>query len=388
MVNKELRICKRCVLDTTTKLIEFDANGVCNFCNRFDEMASKSIFRPKEIKDQELKRQVAIIKEAGKNKDYDCILGMSGGVDSSYLAVLAADLGLRPLIVHFDNGWNSELAVQNINNIITKLKFDLHTYVIDWEEFRDLQIAYFKAGVVDLEVPTDQLISSILYKVAYDKDIKYILDGSNFIMENGMPIDWAFEHKYDLTNLRNIHKKFGKLKLRKFPTLSSNELLIYNEVYHIKTYKLLNLIDFDPKVILERLVNEFNYRPYLYKHYESIFTRFYQGYILPKKWNIDKRKAHLSAMIRSNFITRSLAIEELKKPTYPLEDQENDRSYVIKKWDISEAEFSKIMTSPPVEHEVFGLDKISLWTRIKVKLYLIYLFKFAYPLGIKKKVAF
>lgn len=386
MTRDRISVCSCCVLDTSTQLIKFDEKGVCNFCTNYTEMANKSVFRPKDVRQAELSKVVAAIKEGGKEKKYDCILGMSGGLDSSYLAVLAADLGLRPLIVHFDNGWNSELAVQNINNIINKLGLDLHTYVIDWEEFKDLQLAYFRSGVIDIEVPTDQLIFSVLYKVAFENDIKYILDGSNFRMENGMPLDWAFEHKFDLTNLRNIHKRYGKIKLKKFPTLSKNELIIYNEVYHIKTFKLLNLIDFDLEAYRSRLINEFNYKPYLYKHYESIFTRFYQGYILPKKWKIDKRKAHLSAMIRSNYITREEALKELEKPTYPLEDQASDRAYVIKKWNITESEFEQIMSEAPVSHEMFGFDKLSIMTKIRVKLYLVYLFKVAYPLGLKKRI--
>lgn len=385
-IDNDYKMCTRCILDTTSALIKFDSNGVCNFCTRYDEMAAKSVLRPKKERDVQLEKTLTIIKGEGKGKKYDCILGMSGGLDSSYLTVLAVEFGLRPLIVHFDNGWNSELAVKNIDNIINKLKLDLHTYVIDWEEFKDLQLAYFKSGVIDIEVPTDQLIFSVLYKVAIENDIKYILDGSNFRMENGMPLDWAFEHKFDLTNLRNIHKKYGKVKLRKFPTLSKSELLIYNEVYHIKTYNLLNLVDLNPKQMLDKLCNEYNYKPYLYKHYESIFTRFYQGYILPKKWNVDKRKAHLSAMIRSNLLSKKDALKELERPTYPIEDQKWDKEYVIKKWGITEKEFEDVMSSKPVSHEVFGFDKVSILTKIRLKIYLVYLFKIAYPLGLKKRI--
>lgn len=377
--------CTRCVLDTSTKTITFNADGICNYCHGYDEMAKTTVLRPKAVRDAELNNIVEKIKVSGQDNEYDCIVGISGGLDSSYMAVLVKELGLRPLLVHFDNGWDSELAVKNIENLVTKLNYNLYTYVIDWEEFKDLQISYFKASVIDIEVPTDQLIFAVLFKIAREHNIKYILEGYNFRTEYGIPTDWNFSKKFDLTNLRNIHSKFGKLKLKKFPTISADDLLLFDQIYHIRTASLINLVDYDWHAVRKMLMENYNYTPYQYKHYESIFTRFYQGYILPKKFNIDKRLAHLSTLVRSGYITRDTALEELKNPPYPIEQQKADKEYVLKKWDMSEEEFEKIMNSPIVSHDVYGYDKTSFLTKLKVRLYLIYLYKFAYPFGIKKK---
>jgi len=385
MQAKNYQQCSRCVLDTTTSTITFDEKGVCNYCHGYDETAKKTVLRPKEVRDAELRKLIEIIKETGKDNEYDCIVGISGGLDSSYMAVLVKELRLRPLLVHFDNGWNSELAVKNIESLVTKLNYNLYTYVIDWEEFKDLQIAYFKASVIDIEVPTDQLIFAILFKIAREKNIKYILEGYNFRTEYGIPTDWNFSKKFDLTNLKNIHSKYGKLKLKKFPTISKNDLLLFDQIYHIKTASLINLVDYDWHEVKKMLTEKYNYTPYQYKHYESIFTRFYQGYILPRKFNIDKRLAHLSTLVRSGYISRNEALKELNKPPYPIEQQEEDKNYVLKKWDMSEAEFEEIMNKPIVSHDVYGYDSTSFWTKLKVRLYLIYLYKFAYPLRIRKK---
>lgn len=379
-------ICTRCVYDSNIEEITFNEKGLCSYCCKYDRLAAKHINIPREEKRAQLNTIVSKIKRLGRNRKYDCILGLSGGVDSSYLAWLAKDLGLRPLVVHFDNGWNTELAVSNITNIVDRLGFDLYTYVIDWEEFKDLQLSYFKASVLDLEVPTDQLIFAILYKLAKENNVKYILDGYNFRTEFGMPKDWSAEEKFDLTNLRNIHNKYGKIKLRKFPTISETDLYYYQHLYDIQTLSLINYVDYDWLNVKQLLKERFDYKPYQYKHYESIFTRFYQGYILPKKFNIDKRKAHLSTLIRSGFITRNAAVEELKLPTYPLVDQEEDKKYVAKKWDLTAAEFDEYMNQPNVSHDVFGYDRISSVSKIIVRLYYIYLYKIAYPLGLKKKI--
>jgi len=378
--------CTRCVLDTTTKHISFDEHGVCNFCHQYEEAAAETIRQPLQARQKRFDKALKLVKLTGEGKKYDCIIGMSGGLDSSYLAVKVKEWGLRPLVVHFDNGWNTELAVNNINNIVTKLGYDLYTYVIDWEEFKDLQISYFKASVLDLEVPTDQLIFAILYKLAKENNVKFILDGYNFRTEFGMPKDWSIEHKFDLTNLRNIHKAYGKVKLKKFPTISDKELFYYQHIHNIQTMSLINYIDYDWRDAKRMLVEKFDYKPYQYKHYESIFTRFYQGYILPKKFCIDKRKAHLSTLIRSGYLTREQAIEELKGPTYPIQDQEADRSYVRKKWDMTEEEFEHYMNKPIVSHDVFGYDKIGFIPKLLVRLHYIYLFKIAYPLGIRKRI--
>ena len=382
---REYTQCNRCVLDTSTSLISFDKSGICNYCNEYDKTAKETVLRPLEVRKKELDNIVSTLKKAGQGKEYDCIIGVSGGMDSSYLAVVVKELGLRPLVVHFDNGWNSELAVKNIENLLNKLNYSLSTHVINWEEFKDLQIAYFKASVIDIEVPTDQLIFAVLFKIAKENKINYILEGYNFRTEFGVPLDWTFERKFDLTNLKNIHKKFGKVKLKEFPTISDSDLFLYDNIYHIKSISIINLLDFDWKGVKKMLTEKYDYTVYQYKHYESIFTRFYQGYILPKKFAVDKRKAHLSTLVRSGFITKQEAIEELKGPPYPLEQQANDKEYVLKKWEMSEKEFDDIMKQAPVSHGIYGYDKVSFWPKFKVRLYLIYLYKFAYPFGLKKR---
>jgi N-acetyl sugar amidotransferase len=377
--------CTRCVLDTSTKLISFDEHGVCNFCHDYDKVAATTVLRDRVVRYKEFDELILRIKEEGKNKTYDCILGLSGGVDSSYLALVAHEQGLRPLVVHFDNGWNNELAVKNIQQIVEKLNYDLSTYVIDWEEFKDLQLAYFRASVIDLEVPTDQLIVATLYKLAEQHNIKFILSGNNFRTEYSLPSDWIYRKKLDLVNLNNIHKKFGTTPLKKFPKIGVNDRYRYQEKLGIRMVTFFDKIDFNVADVKKRLVNELEWVPYPGKHYESLFTRFYQGYILVKKFGVDKRKAHLSSLICSGQITKEEALAELAKPPYPIELQEEDKTYVIKKWGLTEAEFEKIMNEKPIPHEYYGEEKeMVLWNRVREKMKLVYRYKILKPLGLFK----
>lgn len=383
----ENRQCTRCVLDTTATNISFDDQGVCNYCHGYDEIAAKTVLRDEEIKSAEFKKVIQKLKDSGKGKQYDCILGLSGGVDSSYLALVAHQQGLRPLVVHFDNGWNNELAVKNIENIVTKLGFDLHTHVINWNEFKDLQIAYFRASVIDIEVPTDQLIFATLYRIAKEEGIPYILSGNNIRTEYVLPEDWCFRKKLDYENLKNIHEKFGTVKLKDFPRLSLKDRQVYRDKYGIELVSFLNLIPFEVKEVKKQLRAELDWNDYAGKHYESVFTRFYQGYILPKKFNVDKRKAHLSTLICSGQLTREEALAELAENPYTEEMQQADKEFVLKKWGLSEEEFDKIMAEPRVAHEVYGIEQESGWMKFRKRLNLIYLYKFAYPLGLKKRPA-
>ncbi len=357
---KELgyQICARCVVDNAapdTNLV-LDEEGICNNCRAYEKYAPQTILRSEEIKKAELNQLLDEIKKDGEGKEYDCILGVSGGVDSTYLAYMAKKWGLRPLVVHFDNGWNSELAVSNIHHIVEKLSYDLHTYVIDWEEFRDIQMAYLKASVVDIEVPTDHFIYATLYEIAFKNRIRYVLDGNNISTEFwGGSWKWAYS-KLDLVNLLNIHKKFGTIPLKKFPKLGFYQRYFYQRTYKIKSVYLLNYVPYNKKEVIKTIESELGWRDYGGKHYESIFTRFYQGYILPKKFGIDKRKAHFSNLIWSGQMTREEALEELKKPTYPLAQQEEDKTYVIKKFGLTEQEFENIMHLPIVPHEHYGTE--------------------------------
>ncbi len=348
-----VQTCTRTVMDTTDPDIRFDENGVCNYCHEFDQLMQ---LRPKgEQLDRLRFAAIDRMKRAGRNRQFDCILGLSGGVDSSYLAFLLKQYGLRPLVVHFDNGWNNEIAVHNIQQIINKLGFELTTFVMDWPEFRDLQRSYFQASVLDLEVPTDHMIFGALYKLAAKNRIPYIISGNNCATEWLLPRKWYYS-KFDLVNIRNIQLKFGTLPLKKLPALGIWQKAYYTFARGLTDVKLLELVDYKKTEAKKIIAAELGWRDYGGKHYESIFTRFYQGYILPRKFNIDKRKAHLSNLILNGEITREDAIDEMAKPAYPLELQQQDKIYVAKKLGFSNAEFEDVLSLPNRSHEEYGTD--------------------------------
>jgi N-acetyl sugar amidotransferase len=349
------QMCTRTVMDTTDPDITFDADGVSNHWHEYILSCERAAMTPERAK-RELARVVGDVKRSGTGKVYDCVLGLSGGVDSSYLAHLAVEMGLRPLIVHFDNGWNSELAVSNIENLVNGLQLDLHTFVMDWPEFRDLQRSYFKASVVDLEVPTDHMILGALYKIALQHRLKYLLSGTNMTTESILPRRWYYP-KFDLKNLRDIHRHFGALPLRKLPALGFWQMTYYNQVRRINSVSLLDLVNYNKADAKALLKERYGWRDYGGKHYESVFTRFYQGYILPTKFNIDKRKAHLSSLICSGQMTRDEALRELEQPTYDPALQAEDKRYVAKKLGFGESEFETVLRLPNREHDEFATDK-------------------------------
>ena len=380
-------ICTKCILDTTSKLISFDQNGVCNFCHKFDEDAKDVLYVSDEIKRERFTKEIQRIKKLGEGKQYDCILGLSGGVDSSYLAIIAKEQGLRPLVVHFDNGWNSELAVKNIENIVSRLGFDLYTYVIDWELFKDAQKSYIKASVLDMEVPTDMLIFAVLFDIAKKYKIKTILSGYNLATEGVLPRDWSYERKFDAVNFRNIIRKHGNPKtLKKFPYLGYYRHHIYKNYYQINLVALLNHLNYKKAEVKKRLMAELDWQDYGGKHYESIWTRFDQGYILPKKFNIDKRKAHLSNLILNGELTREQALEQMKEEPYPAELQMEDKQYVCKKFGFTLPEFDALMALKEVPHAAYGQEtdspkKMKIFERIS----LIVLFQFFYRFKIIRR---
>lgn len=348
-----LRVCTKTVMDTSDPEISFDEQGVSNWWHDFHRIR-KTL--PDEAQQAELLEQsLRIIKEAGKGKPFDCILGLSGGVDSSYMAYLAKKWSLRPLIVHFDNGWNDELAVANIELIVKKLDFRLSTFVMNWPEFRDLQRAYFRASVLDLEVPTDHMIFGALHKIALGHGVKWILSGNNFATEWLLPRAWYFP-KSDLENIRGIHRAYGEIPINHLPALGVWQRLYYQRVQLIQSLQVLDLVPYRKIEAKRLLIDEFGWKDYGGKHYESVFTRFYQGCILPARYGIDKRKAHLSNLICNGEISRAAALDELSKPTYDPEKQRRDRRYVAKKLGWSEAEFEEILALPPRRQELFGTD--------------------------------
>lgn len=365
------KMCTKTIMDTTDEDIVFDEEGICNHYYEYKKLEPYYTYQGKET-DIQLEKIIDEIKRSGKGKEYDCLIGLSGGVDSSYVAYNAKKLGLRALTVHFDNGWNSELAVKNIENIVKKLNFDYQTWVVDWEEFKDLQISFIKSSVANIEIPSDHAFLAALYRIANQYNIKYILSGSNFVTEGILPKSWGYNAK-DLTHIRAIHKKFGKKKLKSYPTLGLYKELYYTYFKKIKMVRLLNYLPYVKTEAMKIIQNELDWKYYGGKHYESVFTRFFQGYILPVKFNIDKRKAHLSTLIMSGQITREQALEEIKKPPMTEEQINDDKIYVTKKLDISLDEFDAIMKEKPKKYtEYANNEKIrniiyGIYNKVKLK---------------------
>jgi N-acetyl sugar amidotransferase len=347
------QVCTVTVMDTTDPDISFDEDGVCNYVHEHAKFIKSLPSR--EERARQLEANVAQIKRQGAGKEHDCILGLSGGVDSSYMVYLAKEWGLRPLVVHFDNGWNSELAVKNIEQMVTRLGFDLDTYVIDWASFRELQKGYFRAGVVDIEIPTDHLIFAALHEKCVEHGIKVILSGHNAQSEWLLPKSWYF-NKFDLRNMVDINRKHGKGLLAKLPKLGVWQQFWYHHAHCIRTVYPLQFIDYDKEKAKTFLIEELGWRDYGGKHHESVFTRFYQGYVLPRKFGFDKRKAHLSSLILSGQLNRQEALRELQQPPYDPDMQEEDKAYVAKKLGFSEEEFEKILSASPVSHYEFETD--------------------------------
>ena len=293
--------CKRCVLTSKDDPeIQFNIDGICNHCIGYENQI-KSF--PANQKDREriLHDQIEKIKRAGHKKKYDCIMGISGGVDSSYLSIILKEFNLRPLLIHFDNGWNSELAVNNIDRIISQLKFPLYTYVVNWNEFKDLQLSYIRSGVLDWEIPTDHGFYALLHNQAYKRKINHIISGHNIVTEAILPkcMRWS---KLDVANIKDIHSKFGTLKnLKTFPTMPFYKSFYYKQFANLNFLSPLNYLEYDKAKAKDQLIKEYGWKDYGGKHYESIFTRFYQGFVLVEKYGYDKRKAHLSTLINSGI---------------------------------------------------------------------------------------
>ncbi|MEI7967439.1 MAG: N-acetyl sugar amidotransferase [Betaproteobacteria bacterium] len=340
----DLRTCTRCIMDTTDPDIVFDDQGVCNHCKRFDTLAQQKLILPVE-RDQRIKALVAEIKAAGRGKPYDCVIGVSGGVDSTYVAWLVKDLGLRPLAVHLDNGWNSELAVANIEKTLKTLGIDLYTHVIDWEEFRDLQVSFLRASTPDGEVPTDHAIFALLYQTTARYGLRHVITGVNVASEGVLPKKWGYGY-FDWRYITDVHRRFGAATLRTYPHFSLLQLFNYMFVRRIRLVAILNYVDYDKAAAMKLLQEKLSWVYYGGKHYESIYTRFYQAYVLPRKFNIDKRKAHNSSLVLSGQMTREEALASLDEPVYPEKLLEEDRDYSIKKLGLSLRHFEAIMTAP------------------------------------------
>jgi N-acetyl sugar amidotransferase len=372
MVKNEYRICSRTVMDASDPDIVFDENGVCNYVKIYESTIDQMKPQP-GVREPLLEAIIRRIKESGKGREYDCAIGLSGGVDSSYVALVVKQLGLRPLAIHLDNGWNSELAVHNIENIVKRLNLDLVTYVIDWEEFKDLQLAYMRASVVDIEALTDNAIVVAIDRISRTHGIKYFISGTNAETEFVMPPSWFFDVKYDSLNIKAIHRKYGRIKkLRTYPMFSFFEYLRYRYFNkNATTIPILNYMDYKKKEVIPIIEKELGWRNYGGKHAESKFTEFYQNYILPRKFNVDKRRAFLSTLILSGQMSREEALAELEKPLYTSRQEKDSVEYVTKKFRISEQEFENIMKKAPVPHFDFpSYQKYHLLLKRRIKLLL------------------
>lgn len=344
----EFRECRRCLYNTQVYPgLSFDDDGVCSACHHYAAAVQVRVSRGPEGQ-QKLDERIESIKAQGLGKEFDCVIGVSGGVDSTYVAHLVKDLGLRPLAVHLDNGWNSEIAVRNIQEVLSRLGIELDTHVINWPEFRDLQRSFLFASTPDGEVPTDHAIQALLWRTASRLGVRTIVSGMNFTTEStaGPVNDWAYGHQ-DWRYIKGIHSRFGKTALTTYPHYSLEYLLYLNGVKRIRTLSVLNYLDYqraDAQLLLE---SKLGWKSYGGKHHESIYTRFYQGYVLPTKFGIDKRYWHLSDLIRAGQISRADGEAELTRPPYDQDLMRQDYEYVVKKLGFNSQEFNTIMSAEP-----------------------------------------
>jgi len=341
------QICTRCIMDTSDPYIEFDVAGVCNHCRNFDEN-QRPQWNPDESGRRMLDEIVDQIKAEGRGKPYDCAIGLSGGVDSSYLAYVARkELGLRLLAVHVDGGWNSELATRNIENIVRKLDIDLHTYVVDWKEMRDLQRAFVRAGLANQDVPQDHAFFAALYSNAQSYGLRYVLSGGNIATESVMPDEWAY-NAMDLRHLEAVHRRFGSGPLKTFPRVGFFRYYFWNR--YVKRMRVVRPLNFMPYVkgeAIALLERELDFQYYGGKHFESRFTKWQQLYYRPRKFGYDERRAYLSSLVLSGQTSRDQALISLAGDMENEKQAERDTEYILKKLELPEGEFAQIMAQPP-----------------------------------------
>ncbi|MDX6585464.1 MAG: hypothetical protein QOI10_4648 [Solirubrobacterales bacterium] len=346
-MGRPYQICTSCIMDTSDSNITFDQHGRCDYCNNYYDNILPN-WHPDERGEREIMAVAEQIKRDGKDRDHDCIIGVSGGVDSSYLVVLAKEkLGLRPLIFHVDAGWNSQQSVNNIEKLVDGLGLDLHTEVINWLEMKDLQLSFFKAQVPHLDTPQDHAFFAALYNFAAKHGVKYVLTGANYSTECVRePLEWHY-HASDLLQLKDIHRQFGTRELKTFPlTDIFTYKLYYRFVKGIRVVKPLNNFPYLKEEAMQELADRFGWQKYAHKHYESRFTRFYEGYWLPKKFGFDKRRAHFSSLILTGQLSRDEALRKIAQPAYDEEMMAQDFEYIATKLDLTVAQLQALLDGP------------------------------------------
>ena len=347
MKNTTYQICTNCVMDITDPNIKFDENGVCDHCHDFEKYV-KPHWHPDEKGRNELNAIIKQIKQEGKDKEFDCLLGISGGVDSSYMLHLAIkELGLRPLVFHVDGGWNSELAVHNINVMIDKLGVDLYTQVINWEEMKDFQLAFFKSGVPHIDIPQDHAFIATLYNFADKYKIKYILNGGNISTEC---VQYPLKYYYygtDMLQINDIRKRFGTNKMETYPFSSIFRHKIYLRYFRgVRLIKPLNYLPYTKEKAMKILQEEYDWKPYPQKHFESRFTKFFEGYWLPERFGFDPRRVQFSSLILTGQMTREEALKRLSQPAYDPETIKDEFNYIATKLGITPEELQHYFTMP------------------------------------------
>ncbi len=356
--HREYQVCTNCVMDTTDSKIVFDKKGVCDYCNSYYKDMLPS-WHPDEKSEKELMTIAEEIRKKGKDKEYDCMIGMSGGTDSSYLAYIVKEkMGLRPLVFLVDTGWNLNVAVENIEKIVKALKLDMYTEVVNWEEMKDLQLSFLKSQVPYQDTPQDHAIFAGLYNYAVKNGIKYVLSGANNATEGiRPPVEWVYTN--DITFIKDVNKKFGKIKLKDFPMCGMLKYRIFYAYFKgMKRIAPLNYIHYDKEKAQVELHEKFGWEKYANKHYENVFTRFYEGHYLLKKFGYDKRKCYFSNMILTGAMTRDDALEELAKSPYPEEIMKEDIEYIAKKLGITIKEFEAFING---EKKTFKDYKNTNW---------------------------
>ena len=354
-----MKTCSKCIMNTSDPDIVFDQHQVCNYCQDFDLNKGFYEFTSDEVKDNlEYFRKEVKTRAQNSSSEYDCIIGLSGGVDSSYVCHMAKKLGLNPLCLHFDNGWNSDIAVSNIRNLVNICEFELLTIVMDWPEFRGIQRAFFKAGVIDIELITDNAIYALAYKEAKKRKIRSWISGSNYLTEHGMPKSWNWP-KQDHKNIKDIYKKFEGKKVKRLPLYGPHTYAFIRafNLGRVKYFKPLDLINYKSSEARNILEENYGWKSYGGKHEESVFTSFYQNYVLLKKFGVDKRLVQLSAKIRNGEMTRESAVSAFHENPLNTTSTIRNKKFVLKKLNFEEVEFDGLMAEDPVHHAKYKNTK-------------------------------